>query len=144
MIISEIQVSYYPTIKGKTKVSSSQDAFGILKFNWNVDIIQLQEEFKVLLLNRNNVVLGIYSLSTGTMSSTLVDSKLLFGVALKAGAHSIILAHNHPSGSCKPSSSDISITKKIKKGCELLDIKLLDHIILTSNSYYSFSDEALL
>lgn len=74
--------------------------------NWNQDAFELLEEFKILLLNRNNVVLAIYNLSKGGIAGTVVDSKLIFGIALRAAASSIILVHNHPSGNLKPSNSD--------------------------------------
>ncbi|WP_317168263.1 JAB domain-containing protein [Pontibacter pamirensis] len=102
------------------------------------------EQFKVMLLNRANKVLGIYETSTGGVAGTVADPKLIFVAALKACASSIVLCHNHPSGNLKPSAADLQLTKKIKQGGELLDIAVLDHIILTSESYYSLADEGLL
>ena len=118
--LAEIQVSYNSNLKLKQKITSGDDAFKILIHNWNLDTIELQEEFKVLLLNRANNVLGIYPLSKGGSAGTVVDLKLLFAVALKCNATSIIVAHNHPSGTLKASEQDIKITKKISKGCELV------------------------
>lgn len=140
-IISEIKVSYEPKIKNRIKIRSSNDAYKIFSKMWDKDTVQLLEEVKFLLLNRANEVLGIYNLSKGGVSGAFVDVKLIFSIALKGNASSIILAHNHPSENLKPSKNDIDLTKKIKEGAKLLDISLLDHLIITKNSYYSFSDD---
>lgn len=140
MEIAEISVSYSSNKNEKTQIKSSKQSYDVLLGCWSKFTIELQEEFKVLLLNRNNQVLGIYSLSKGGVSSTVVDLKLIFSVALKCSASSIIIAHNHPSGNINPSEADIIITKKIRKAGKYLDIVLLDHIILTKDDYYSFSD----
>ena len=102
-----------------------------------------QEQVEIVLLNRANKVLGISEVSTGGFSGTVADPKVIFSIALKACASSIIL-HNHPSGNLKPSQADLNLTKKIKNGGELLDIAVLDHIILTADSYFSFADEGLI
>lgn len=140
--IAEIQISYSPNIAKyeRTKIKNSADAYTILVNAWDQDIIELQEEFKVLLLNNANEVLGVQNLSKGGTTGTYVDVKLLFAIALKACANGIILAHNHPSGNLKPSDSDIKLTKKIKASCKLLDINLLDHLIVTKEEFYSLSD----
>ena len=106
--------------------------------------MDLQETFNVMLLNRANEVLGIYRLSKGSVSGTLVDPKLVFSVALKGLASVIILAHNHPSGTLKPSSADIELTRKLVEGGKLLDIQIVDHIIVTRHGYYSFADEGMI
>lgn len=140
MKISEINVSYSSSKSKKTKIKNSKQSYEVLLACWNKFTLELQEEFKVLLLNRNNLVLGIYSLSKGGVSSTIVDAKLLFSVALKCNASSIVISHNHPSGNVNPSEADIALTKKIRKAGKYLDIVLLDHIILTKDDYFSFSD----
>jgi DNA repair protein RadC len=140
MNISEIKVSYSNKSKELQIITDSKSSYTILLACWNKHTIELQEEFKVLLLNRRNAVLGIYSLSKGGVSGTIVDVKLVFSVALKCNASHIIIAHNHPSGNLKASAADKSLTNKIKTGAELLDIKLLDHIIITKDDYYSFAD----
>lgn len=142
-LIAEIQVSYHSNNKEKQKVTSSKSAFEIFKSYWNDGRLELQEEFKVILLNRSNLVLGIYNLSTGGVSSTIVDIKLLFAVALKCNASGIILCHNHPSGNLNPSEADKQMTNKIKQASEMFDIKLLDHIIITACGYYSFQDNGI-
>jgi len=142
--ISEIELSYKFHSNGVLKISDSLSAYELLLNNWNPKTIELQEEFKCLLLDRDNKVLGIYSLSKGGTAGTVVDVKLLMVAALKSKAHAIILAHNHPSGNLKPSTQDRNLTKKIIDACKFLDITLLDHIILSNHSYYSFSDDGVL
>lgn len=140
--IKEIKVSYTSGNTNKVKIRHSKDSYELLKSCWNMNTIELQEEFKVLLLNRNHQVLGVYPLSKGGISGTVVDAKLVYSVALKCNASSIIVAHNHPSGNLKPSEADLRLTKKLKQAGTYLDITLLDHLIITRNGYYSFSDES--
>lgn len=143
MKISEITVSYSRGQQKKQKVSNSKESYEVLLNSWNENTIELQEEFKILLLNRSNQVLGVYPMSKGGVSGTIVDAKLVFGVALKCNASSIIVAHNHPSGNLSPSEADKKLTQKLKKASEYLDIKLLDHIIITKEDFFSFSDNEL-
>jgi DNA repair protein RadC len=140
MKLSEIQVSY-STNSNKPQITTSINAYELFKENWNMDTIQLFEEFKILLLNRNNTVLGIYSLSKGGIAGTVVDIKLILAISLKCAASSIILGHNHPSGNLRPSKQDIALTKQVNEACILVDLKLLDHLIISSYGYYSFVDE---
>jgi DNA repair protein RadC len=144
MEISEIQVSYSNLNSKRQKIKDSQTSYNVFINYWSKSTIELQEEFKVLLLNRNNEVLGIYPLSKGGVSGTVVDVKLVFSVALKCNASSLIVAHNHPSCSLKPSQADKNLTEKLKLAGNYLDIKLLDHIIITKNDYYSFADNGIL
>lgn len=142
--VAEIQVSYSTRQTPKVKITSSDDAYKVLMSVWNNDTIELQEEFKILLLNRRNQALGIYPLSKGGITGTVVDLRLIFAVALKCNATGIIFSHNHPSGNLKPSDSDISLTKTAKKWGDLIDIKILDHLIISKNGYFSFSNEGLM
>jgi DNA repair protein RadC len=144
--VAEIQLLYKSNVKPslRPKITSSRDAHQILKEYWNESSIDLFEEFKVLFTNRANKVLGILEVSSGGISGTVADPKLIFAGALKASASGMILAHNHPSGNLQPSQADIELTKKIKEGGRFLEIQVLDHIIITSESYYSFADEGLL
>jgi len=144
MEISEISVSYSNSNKEKLKVNNSKRSYEILLDSWDKKTIELQEEFKIILLNRSNTVLGIYPLSKGGVSGTVVDAKLVFSVALKCNASSILVAHNHPSGNLTPSEADKKITEKLKKAGEYLDIVLLDHLIITKEDFYSFSDNGLI
>ena len=139
--VAEIKVSYSTNNSSKIKITSVNKAFELLLSCWDMETIELQEEFKVLLLNRSNEVLGIYPLSKGGITGTVVDSRLIFAVALKCNATGIIICHNHPSGKLLPSEADIILTKKIKKCADFLDISLIDHIIVTKNGFYSFSNE---
>lgn len=144
--VSEINVSYRPKVKAseRPKVSTSKEVYDILFNNWDLDKMELLEQFKILLLTRANRVIGIYEVSSGGMAGTVADPKLIFSAALKACASSIILSHNHPSGNLKPSQADISLTQKFRTAGSFLDIDVLDHIILTSEGYISFVDEGLI
>jgi len=144
--VAEIKLTYRSRVKPseRPQVTSSTDSAEVLRQSWDTGKIEFIEQFKVMLLNRANRVLGVYELSTGGIAGTIADPKLIFAAALKACASSIILCHNHPSGNTKPSAADLQLTKKMKQGGELLDIIVLDHIILTSETYYSIADEGLL
>ena len=144
--VAEVELVYRTNVPAseRMKISSSRDAYNILFNSWNQDKIDFIEESRILLLNRGSKVLGIYNLSSGGMAGTVVDQKLVFIAALKANAHSIIISHNHPSGNTTPSEQDIRLTRNIYQAGKLLDIELLDHIIVSSNGYYSFADEGIL
>ncbi len=102
------------------------------------------EEFWILLLNRANIVTRKEIISKGGMNSTVVDPKIIFKAALEHGACGIILCHNHPSGTVKPSEQDIRLTRRLMEGAGILDISLLDHIIVGAKTYFSFADDGLL
>jgi DNA repair protein RadC len=144
--IAEVELVYSTKVKpsNRIKISSSKDAYEILNQTWNVNTIELREEMKVILLNNWHKVLGIYNVSHGGITGTVADPKLIFAAALKANATGIILAHNHPSGNSQPSQADIGLTRKCKEIGELLDIKILDHMIMTTEGYYSFADEGVI
>ena len=142
--LSEIQVSYKPGLKSSKLINSSQDAFEILAELFPEETICLQEQFVVLYVNRANKVIGSYQLSKGGLTGTVADVRLILSVALKTLASGLILAHNHPSGNLRPSEADKQITNKIKQAAKLLDIELIDHIIISSEGYYSFMDEGIL
>ena len=142
-IISEIKIKYTPNkYNGSVKkITNSNDAYNVFLATWDIDTLELNEEFKVLLLNNSNEVLGWWTMSKGGMTATVIDVKLLFSVVLKSCATGIITVHNHPSGNLKPSEADKSMHLKIKKAAELLDVQYLDNLIITKSSYYSFVDE---
>lgn len=144
--IAEVELRYKSKVRAseRPKVSHSRDAYIIFKNTWDENKIELQEQFKVMLLNRANKVLGIYEVSTGGITGTVADPKLIFAAALKAGACNIMLVHNHPSGNLKPSRQDEDLTHKIKEGGKLLDIVLLDHLIISNEGYFSMQDEGLI
>ncbi|GGG16945.1 DNA repair protein [Dokdonia pacifica] len=145
--VNEIKISYKGGLKSSMwqKISNSQDAAELLYEDWDKDSIGIQESFKVVLLNNSNKVKGVYQLSQGGITGTLVDVRILFAVILKSLSVGIILTHNHPSGKLVPSEADKQLTNKIKNASKLFDIKLLDHLILIPDgNYYSFSDNGLL
>ncbi len=123
------------------------------KINSSVSVFELMqpilgelphEEFWVLYLNNSNKVLQKQQLSKGGITGTVVDIRLVFKPAIQMGAVAVILAHNHPSGTLKPSAADLQLTKKIITAGESLDIKVLDHLIVTEKAYFSFADEQML
>ncbi|MCZ6595348.1 MAG: DNA repair protein RadC [Bacteroidetes bacterium] len=125
----------------RNKVTSSESVFELLQ-----PIIGdlPHEEFWVVYLNNANKVLQTQQLSKGGITGTIVDVRLTMKTALQLGAVGIILAHNHPSGTLKPSNADKQLTTKLKTAGESLDIKVLDHLIITEKAYFSFADEQLL
>jgi len=139
--VAEIQLSYRPTCRLGPVISSSQDAYEELLKWFPEETISLQERFVALYLNRANRVLGAYLASSGGITGTVADPRLIMTVALKSAAVSIILSHNHPSGNLKASAADIQLTKKIQEAGQLLDIQVVDHLILSYDGYYSFADE---
>lgn len=126
------------------KVYDAKSAYEVLLKSWDMDSIEIVEQFKIMLLNKSNKVLGISHISTGGMSGTIVDVKVLFGIALKGGACSLILAHNHPSGNITPSDADKKLTNKIIEASKYLDIEVFDHIIVTPEKFYSFAEMGLI
>lgn len=128
-------------IPEKTIIGNSHDAYMILR-NQLSDL--RTEEFWAVLLNNNNKVIHVSQLTQGGISQSIVDVRILYKTALDHFSTGIIIAHNHPSGSLKPSREDINITQKIKEAGNTLSIQLLDHIIVTQDSYFSFSDSGLL
>ena len=142
--VAEIQVSYNPSKVFNFKIEDSRKSFELILQKWEQDRIEMQEEVKVLLLNRNNKVLGIYALAKGGITSCVVDVRIILAVALKALATGIILVHNHPSGNLQPSTDDKKITEQLNSSCKLMGITLLDHLIITKDDYFSFADEGLL
>lgn len=102
------------------------------------------EEFWIVFLNNFNKVLHKYQLSKGGITGTLVDVRLVLKMALEVGATGLILAHNHPSGNLKPSEADKNLTSKLQQAAQSLDIKVLDHLIITDKKYFSFADQNLM
>jgi DNA repair protein RadC len=144
--VAEIQLTYKSNVKpsSRPKISGSKDAFTILKENWDEGTIELVEQFKAMFTNRANKVLGILNVSTGGVTGTVADPRVIFVAAIKAGATGLIVAHNHPSGNLIASQSDIELTKRLREAGKILEIQLLDHIIVTTEGYFSFADEGLL
>lgn len=145
-LIPKIGLTYksHATYDNLPKVSSSSDAYKVLLQNWNPDTLELLETFVILPLNSCKRVLGFIEISTGAITRTVIDPRLIFSTALLTCATSIIVAHNHPSSQIKPSQADMKITEKLVAAGKLLDIQVLDHIIVTPKTYFSFGDEGLL
>jgi DNA repair protein RadC len=127
----------------KMKIKDANDSSEFIKQFYQGDI-EIYESFFLLLLNNNNQTIGYAKISQGGVTSTVVDVKIIAKYVVDSLATGIILAHNHPSGNLNPSSADISITSKVKEAMKLFDVAVLDHIILTADSFYSFSNNGLM
>jgi DNA repair protein RadC len=126
------------------QVTSSKTAYQFFYSIFDADTILWTEESAMIILNRANEIIGYSKISSGGTAGTVVDAKVIFTKALLAGGHSIILAHNHPSGNPQPSEQDIKLTKQLVKAGEVLEIRVLDHIIVTDKGYTSMADEHLM
>lgn len=144
--VAEIELIYKTKVQAsqRPKIASSTDAYNVLMQSWNPDRLEFIEEFKILLLNNASRVLGIFEVSKGGISGASADIRIVFAAALKANATGIILAHNHPSGQLVPSDADKYITENMRKAGELLNIRVLDHLIVTAEGFCSFSDECMM
>ncbi|WP_118973797.1 JAB domain-containing protein [Taibaiella koreensis] len=144
--VSEVELIYRSKIKAtdRPRVSDSKTAYQILLQSWDENKIDLQEQFKILLLNNANRCLGVAEIGTGGMTSCIADPKLIFATALKGKASKLILAHNHPSGNLEPSRADLELTRKVVNAGRLLDIGVVDHLIVTGQGYKSFADDGLM
>jgi len=125
------------------KIMSSEDSYNYIK-QFYFDDLEIYESFYLCLLNNQNVVEGYVKISQGGTAGTVVDVKIVAKYAIDSLASCVIIAHNHPSGGLEPSEADKAITQKIKTALKIFDITLLDHIILTSEKYFSFADNYLL
>lgn len=129
-------------VREKPKITSSREAYNLLG-PMLMDL--MHEEFWILIMNRGNKVLRREQMSTGGTSGTVIDPKMVFRKAIDvAGATSIIMCHNHPSGNAHPSPSDIQLTKRMKVAGEALGIRVVDHLIIAGDDYYSFGDEGMM
>lgn len=137
--ISEYSLKYTKSEIQKTKVTTSESASNVIR-KFYFDDINIYESFFILLLNRANNTTGFAKISQGGTAGTVVDIKIIAKYAVESLSSAVIICHNHPSGNIEPSEADINITKKIKDVLLLLDIKLIDHIIITENDFYSFAD----
>jgi DNA repair protein RadC len=145
LTVCEVKISYRPAVKPSERPSLN-NSFGIYKLLvesgiFDPSTIEHREFFKVILLNNANRLLGINHLSEGSIDGTVVDIRHIMQAAILSNARKLVLCHNHPSGNLQPSANDDHITLKIKKACEVMDITLADHLIISSESYYSYADE---
>ncbi|HYF32502.1 MAG TPA: JAB domain-containing protein [Chitinophagaceae bacterium] len=143
--ITEVELIYRNPVKPseRKQVKTSQQAYDLLLASWDMNKIELLEEFKMLLLDRNNACIGISTIAKGGIHACVVDPKIVFATALKARACGLIFAHNHPSGSLVPSDEDLQLTQRFASAGQLLSINVLDHLIVTPHAYKSFADEGL-
>lgn len=137
------EIPSYQYLPISEKFCSSLDIHKYLKNAFFKDKAPIQEHFIVLALNRNNTVIGLYQISMGGRSSTIVDAALILKFLIETCASSCVLCHNHPSGNIQPSQSDIDLTKKVNNTLKMVEINLLDHIIYTDDGYFSFVDEGI-
>ena len=124
-------------------ITSSKDANQFIRNFYHADL-DIYESFFILLLNRANRAVGYAKISQGGITGTVVDVKIIAKICLDSLCSNVILAHNHPSGTSRPSDADITITNKIKEALLLIECDVFDHIIITEDSYYSFADEGTL
>jgi DNA repair protein RadC len=143
--VPEIKITYKRTRKEFLgKVTHSKDVADFIRRTFRAGTLELQESFITLYLNTAHEILGYYNHSVGGINTTIADRRLILATALASASIGIVVAHNHPSGNLKPSQSDLELTKRLKEGAETLDIKLMDHLIITKNGYYSFADEGII
>ena len=142
--VGEVELTYKSTSKTRSEIYSSEDAYKVLLPTYKEGTICYTEYFKVLFLNQANQVLGYTLISEGGITETCADVRVILQAALLTNSVAIILAHNHPSGSMKPSRQDMEITKQVKDAARFMRITVTDHLILTDAGYYSFADEGQL
>jgi len=141
-MVAEVKVTYSTTVKAadRLRITNSSSAVKILRPFFEQEM-EYREVVYLLLMNRSNDVLGVVKVCEGGTSAAVVDAKIIYQAALKSNAHNIILAHNHPSGNLRSSHQDDVMTQKILDAGKVLDIELLDHLILTRDGYFSYSQE---
>lgn len=138
--IPTVKLSYYNTQQEKVVVKDSKQTYDLIMGYWDKNELEHHESFKIILLNPNLEMLGIYTVAEGGTCSVAVDSKLILQAAVLANAHGVILIHNHPSGNLNPSSEDIGLTRDTVYALDMVGVKLRDHLIITKEGYFSFSD----
>lgn len=143
MKLPQIEVSVRIKNKGaeKHQITCSSDIYKLSQLMFNQGTIEWTEEAIIMCMNRNNELIGFKCISSGGMAGTVIDPKVVFTIALQCSAHSVILMHNHPSGSLKTSSADDTVTHKLVEAGRMLEIQVLDHIIVTTEGYYSYADQ---
>lgn len=142
--VGEVELSYKSRTRSKNEILTSSDAYQALLPTFKEGTIDYKEYFKVLFLNQANQLLGYTLISEGGLTTTDVDVRIILQAALLTNSVALILAHNHPSGNLRPSQEDKNLTQKIKDAAQLMRITVVDHIILTSEGYYSFANEGMI
>ena len=138
--VAEVTLQYKSLREKQGKIISSQEAYNILLSTFRDGTIEYREYAKVLYLNQQNEVIAYNTISEGGLTETAVDVRMILQGALLTNATQVILTHNHPSGNLKPSIQDDQLTERLRKACEIMRINLVDHLIVTSNGYYSYKD----
>ena len=146
MNFAEVRLTYQPKIKAsdRQQLIDSTEAYKLLQQVYDPETIEYRESFKVILLNRHNRVIGVTSIAEGGIDKVSVDVRMIFQAALLANASGIMISHNHPTRNLRPSEEDRKLTRSIYEVGRLINIILLDHIIVTSEGYFSFADEGIL
>ena len=144
--VTEIELVYRNKQDARNRpiIGKSQNAFDLLLASWDMNKIELVEQFKILLMDHRRACMGISHVATGGISNCVADPRIIFAIALKARASSFIVAHNHPSGGLKPSRGDIGFTENLKNGGKFLGIQVDDHLIVSPRGYYSFADDGIM
>jgi len=144
--VSEVSVSYKTKVKAseRPQLKSSKEVFELLLRIYDENTIELKEYFKIVLLNSANKVLGVHNLSEGGINGVIADVRQIMQIAILTNATGIIISHNHPSGNTTPSTQDERITNAVKDACDIMNIRLFDHLIVTTENYFSFADEGLI
>ncbi len=143
--IQEVEIHYVrPHVSDMVQIADSEEASKLFRLFAGPQKLDYKEFFWVMLLSRSQHALGIAEVAMGSAQGVSVNIKEIFQLALKTNASSIILCHNHPSGSLKPSEADIELTKSISEFGKLIDVRLLDHLIITKEGYCSFLDEGMI
>jgi len=138
--VSEVKITYElnNTNKKKVRVNTSAKIYALMLKNW--EQIEYRESFKILLLDVSKQALGINTVSMGGLSESIVDVRMILQGALLANAKGIVACHNHPSGNIRPSRDDDVVTMRIREASKIIDIKLIDHLIIAKDGYYSYAD----
>ncbi|MBI1289202.1 MAG: DNA repair protein [Flavobacteriales bacterium] len=145
VVVKELEIQYErPPFDAMSKIGNSKDCERLFRSVFNPKTLDLKESFWIALLNRSNRVLGVSLVGVGSVSACTVNLLEIFQLAITTNACAIVLCHNHPSGNVQPSQADIALTRKIKDGCKLFEIVMLDHIILTRETYFSFVDDGVM
>jgi DNA repair protein RadC len=144
-VVAEIQISYKPAISDKPIIKTALDAYTIMRKYFNQDTIAYKEQLVIMYLNSEGRVIGVYGLSEGGTKYTIADIKIVFAIALNTASSAFIIGHNHPSGNLKPSKADIELTNRLREAAKLMDMRLLDHLIISPfhHEYYSISNDLL-
>lgn len=142
--IPDFEIKYKTgTVKKKT-LTSSADAADVLRQLYDSNTLEYTESFILLLLNQANKTIGWEMISKGGITGTVADPRVILKTVLLSGAVNFMVSHNHPSGNLQPSKADKELTTKLKEAASFMELKLIDHVIITAESYFSFADEGLI